>query len=101
MQAPNCAQGDICWPVLFDALREKLQLTPFYLKVGLHHMQQDKTPPREFARKFEEWVMDTVTSEEGTKASLIAALNNDTLACQDNHVSMLGEVDTTRLETTE
>ena len=39
-------------------------------------------------------------SEEDAKASLIAALNNDTLARLDNHVSMLGEVDTTRLETT-
>ena len=45
--------------------------------------------------------MDAAMSEEDAKASLIAALNNDTLACLDNHVSMLGEVDTTRLETTE
>ena len=37
-------------------------------------------------------------SEEDAKALLIAALNNDTLACLDNHVSMLGEVDTTHLE---
>ena len=40
-------------------------------------------------------------SEEDAKVSLIAILENDTLACLDNHVSMLGEVDTTRLETTE
>ena len=45
--------------------------------------------------------MDTVMSKEDAKASLIAALNNDTLACLDSHVSMLGEVNTTRLETTE
>ena len=45
--------------------------------------------------------MDAAMIEEDAKASLIAALNNDTLACLDNHVSMLGEVDTTRLETTE
>ena len=45
--------------------------------------------------------MDAAMSEEDAKASLIAALNNDTLACLDNHVSMLGEVDATRLETTE
>ena len=45
--------------------------------------------------------MDAAMSEEDAKASLIAALNNDTLACLDNHVSMLGEVDTTYLETTE
>ena len=40
-------------------------------------------------------------SEENTKASLIAALNNNTLVRLDNHVSMLGEVDTTHLETME
>ena len=40
--------------------------------------------------------MDAVMSEEDAKASLIAALNNDTLARLDNHVSMLGEIDTTR-----
>ena len=45
--------------------------------------------------------MDAAMSEEDAKASLIATLNNDTLAYLDNHVSMLGEVDTTRLETTE
>ena len=45
--------------------------------------------------------MDAAMSEEGTKASLITTLYNDTLACLDNHVSMLVEVDTTRLETTE
>ena len=45
--------------------------------------------------------MDAVMSEEDAKASLIAALNNDTLACLDNHVSMLGEVDTNHLGTTE
>ena len=44
--------------------------------------------------------MDAAMSEEDAKASLIATLNNDTLACLDNHVSMLGEVDTTCLETT-
>ena len=44
--------------------------------------------------------MDAAMSEEDTKALLIAALNNDTLAHLDNHVSMLGEVDTTHLETT-
>ena len=45
--------------------------------------------------------MDAAISEEDAKASLIAALNNNTLACLDNHVSVLGEVNTTRLETTE
>ena len=45
--------------------------------------------------------MDAAMSEEDAKASLIAALNNDTLTYLDNHVSMLGEVDTTHLETTE
>ena len=45
--------------------------------------------------------MDAAMGEEDAKASLIVALNNDTLARLDNHVSMLGEVDTTRLETTE
>ena len=45
--------------------------------------------------------MGTAMSEENAKASLIATLNNDTLARLDNHVSMLGEVDTTLLETTE
>ena len=45
--------------------------------------------------------MDAAVSEEDAKASLIAALNNDTLACLVIHVSMLGEVDNTRLETTE
>ena len=44
--------------------------------------------------------MDAAMSEEDAKASLTAALNNDTLDCLDNRVSMLGEVDTTRLETT-
>ena len=39
-------------------------------------------------------------SEEDAKASLTATLNNNTLARLDNHVSMLGEVDTTHLETT-
>ena len=32
---------------------------------------------------------------------MIATLYNNTLACLDNRVSMLREVDTTRLETTE
>ena len=45
--------------------------------------------------------MDAAMSEEDTKASLIATLNNNTLAHLDNHVSMLGEVDITCLETTE
>ena len=45
--------------------------------------------------------MDFAMSEEDSKALLIAALNNNTLARLDNHISMLGEVDTTRLETTE
>ena len=45
--------------------------------------------------------MDAARSEEDAKTSLIAALSNDTLACLENHVSMLGEVDATRLETTE
>ena len=45
--------------------------------------------------------MDAAMSEEDAKVSLIAILNNNTLARLDNHVSMLGEVDTTRLETTE
>ena len=45
--------------------------------------------------------MDAAMSEEEAKASLIAARNNDTLACLDNHVFMLGEEDTTHLETTE
>ena len=45
--------------------------------------------------------MDAAMSEEDATASLIAALNNDTLARLDNHVSMLGKVDTTHLETTE
>ena len=45
--------------------------------------------------------MDAAMSEEDAKASPIAGLNNDTLACLDNHLSMLGEVDTTHLETTE
>ena len=40
--------------------------------------------------------MDAVMSEEDAKTFFITALNNDTLACLDNHVSMLGEVDTTR-----
>ena len=44
--------------------------------------------------------MDDAMSEEDAKLSLIAALSNDTLACLDNHVSMLGKLDTTRLETT-
>ena len=44
--------------------------------------------------------MNAVMSEEDVKASLIAALNNNTLACLDNHVSILGEVDTTHLENT-
>ena len=39
MQAPECARGDVRRPILFDVLREKLQLTPFHLKVGLHCMQ--------------------------------------------------------------
>ena len=45
--------------------------------------------------------MDAAMSEEDAKALLIATLNNNTLACLNNYVSMLGEVDTTRLETTE
>ena len=45
--------------------------------------------------------MDAAISEDDAKASLIATLNNNTLACLDNHVSMLGEVDTNHLETTE
>ena len=45
--------------------------------------------------------MDAAMSEKDVKALLIAALNNNILACLDNHVSMLGEVDTTHLETTE
>ena len=45
--------------------------------------------------------MDAAMSEEDAKASLIATLNNDTLARLDNHVSMLWEVDTTHLKTTE
>ena len=45
--------------------------------------------------------MDAAMSKEDTKASLIATINNDTLALLDNHLSMLGEVDTTLLETTE
>ena len=45
--------------------------------------------------------MDAAMSEKDAKASLIATLNHNTLAHLDNHVSMLGEVDTTHLETTE
>ena len=45
--------------------------------------------------------MDAAMSEEDAKALLIAALNNNTLARLDNHVSMLGEVDTTHQETTD
>ena len=45
--------------------------------------------------------MYAAMSEEDAKTLLIAILNNTTRACLDNQVSMLGEVDTTRLETTE
>ena len=45
--------------------------------------------------------MDAAMSEEDAKALLIATLNNNTLAYLDNYVSMLREVDTTHLETTE
>ena len=45
--------------------------------------------------------MDAAMSEEDAKAPLLAALNKYTLACLDNHVPMLGEVDSTHLETTE
>ena len=54
----------------------------------------------QFAHQFVKEVMDAEMSEEAAKALLIAALNNDTLVHLNNHVSMLGEVDTTRLETT-
>ena len=46
-------RGDIRWTTLYDHLRDRLQLSPFNLKVGLHRTRQDKTPAREFARFFE------------------------------------------------
>ena len=100
LAGPDGSRGDIRWEQLLDHLRDKLQLSTFNLKVGLHQAKQDRMTARDFAREFKQRAKDAEISKEVAKTALIAALNKDTLQKLDGYIAMKAGGDLATLEST-
>ena len=83
-------RGDVTWQAVVEALKDKLQIHSFHLRVSLFGLQQGTTPAGDFAREFERRVYDAGLPDNTAKELLVAALNAATTRHLDTFVALQG-----------
>ena len=67
------------WKAIQDHIWEKLQLSTFNLKMGLHRDPQGNKSAQEFTCKFEQKATDAGVKYKDAKSTLITLLNEPTI----------------------